>query len=152
AYFGFIAVATAASALPSISHLSLHTRGWLTFVLLAAAAATAQCFVVWTPRDQSYHTSIVFLIPAVLLLPPELVALMGIVQHVPEWLKLRYPWYIQSFNICNFTLNGLAGWWVAKLITHHWPLASTDARWAFSSLAAVGVFVALNHVLLATML
>src|SRR4051812_2477719 len=86
------------------------------------------------------------------LLPPELVALMGIVQHVPEWLKLRYPWYIQSFNICNYTLNGLAAWGVAKLVIHFWPFPSTDARWAFSSLAAVVVFVALNHVLLAAIL
>ena len=66
--------------------------------------------MVRTPRDQSYHTTIVFLIPAALLLPPELVALMGVVQHIPEWLKVRYPWYIQGFNIANYTLNGLAAW------------------------------------------
>ena len=40
-----------------------------------------------TPRNQAYHTTIVFLIPAAMLLPPELVALMGVVQHVPEWLQ-----------------------------------------------------------------
>ena len=59
-------------------------------------------FVVGTPRHQAYHTTIVFLIPAVMLLPPELVALIGVIQHVPEWLKNRNAWYSQIFNICNW--------------------------------------------------
>ena len=28
--------------------------------------------------------------------------------HLPQWLKDRNPWYIQTFNICNYTLNSLA--------------------------------------------
>ena len=79
-------------------------------------AAIAQLFVVRTTRDQSYHTSTVFLIAGALLLPPELVVLMGVVQHVPEWLKHRYPWYMQTFNIANYTLDALAAWGVARLV------------------------------------
>ena len=35
------------------------------------------------PRDTAFHTSWVFLIPSAILLPPELVALLGVVMHVP---------------------------------------------------------------------
>ena len=92
-----------------------HTHDWVAFFILGSAAATAQLFRVQTPRDQAYHTAIVFLIAAAFLLPPELVALMGIVQHIPEWLKIRYRWYLQTFNICNYVLGSMAVWFLA----HH---------------------------------
>ena len=38
------------------------------------AAAIAQLFMVRTPRNQSYHTTIVFLVPAALILPPQQLA------------------------------------------------------------------------------
>ncbi len=150
AYLAAVGAATVVAAALPLSSLSIHTHGWPTFFVLATCAAVAQLFVVRTPRDQSYHTSIVFLIPAAILLPPELVALMGVVQHIPEWLKVRYPWYIQSFNICNHTLNGLAAWWAVDLIRD----LELDRRptMALCGLAASLVFVATNHVLLATML
>ena len=98
------------SSLPLLSRLSPHTPGWTTFVILGTIAAVAQLFVVRTPRNQSYHTTIVFLIPAAMLLPPELVALIGVAMHIPEWLKSRSAWYIQIFNICNWTLSMLAAY------------------------------------------
>ena len=58
--------------------------------------AFAQFFVVRTPGNKSYHTTGVFLIAAVLLLPPGLVALIPLIQHVPEWLRSRGKWYVQS--------------------------------------------------------
>src|ERR1041384_319699 len=118
-YLGAVGVVTLVAAIPPLSRLSPDSHGWGTwgtFFVLAACAAVAQLFVVRTPRDQSYHTSIVFLIPAAILLPPELVALMGVVQHIPEWLKVRYPWYIQGFNIANYTLNGLAAWGAVQAV------------------------------------
>jgi diguanylate cyclase (GGDEF)-like protein/putative nucleotidyltransferase with HDIG domain len=149
-YLGAVGVATLVAAVPLLSRLSPHTEEWPTFLVLAVCAAIAQLFVVRTPRDQSYHTTIVFLIPAALLLPPELVALMGLVQHIPEWLKVRYPWYIQSFNICNYTLNGLAAWGAVDLVRS--LNLSREPEMALAGLAACVVFVATNHVLLATML
>jgi diguanylate cyclase (GGDEF)-like protein/putative nucleotidyltransferase with HDIG domain len=149
-YLFTIAAIAVAAALVPLSHLGPGRPGWPTFLVLASCAAVAQLFVVRTPRDQSYHTTIVFLIPAALLLPPELVALMGVVQHVPEWLKVRYPWYIQGFNIANYTLNGLAAWGAAHLIGELG--LNGDVTFALAGLAASIVFVSLNHVLLATML
>src|SRR4051812_26462115 len=150
AYLFTVAAVAIAVALVPLSHLKPSSHGWPTFFVLASCAAVAQLFVVRTPRDQSYHTTIVFLIPAALLLPPELVALMGVVQHIPEWLKVRYPWYIQGFNIANYTLNGLAAWGVVYLINGLG--LNEDITLALAGLAASIVFVTLNHVLLATML
>jgi diguanylate cyclase (GGDEF)-like protein/putative nucleotidyltransferase with HDIG domain len=149
-YLAAVGFATIVAAAVPLSNLSPDTPGWPTFIILATCASVAQLFVVRTPRDQSYHTSIVFLIPAALLLPPELVALMGVVQHIPEWLKVRYPWYIQSFNICNYTLNGLATWWAVDFVRD----LGLDPRptMALCGLVACVVFVATNHILLATML
>jgi diguanylate cyclase (GGDEF)-like protein/putative nucleotidyltransferase with HDIG domain len=152
-YFFFIAVAAAIAALPLLTHLRITTEGWITFIILGSAAAFAQLFVVRTPRNQSYHTTIVFLIPAVMLLPPELVALMGLVQHVPEWLKNRNAWYSQTFNICNYTLANLAAWLSFRAVLDaNGLIQSADLRLALGGTAAAAVLVAVNHILLAPML
>ena len=57
---------------------------------------------------QSYHTAITFMFVGVLTLPPALLVLLVVVMHVPEWLKHRYAWYIQSFNIANYVLDVFA--------------------------------------------
>lgn len=150
AYLYAIGVLAVAAALGPFTHLSPSTPGWPTFFVLSAAAAVAQLFVVRTPRDQSYHTTNVFLIAAVLLLPPELIALLGIVYGIPEWLKIRYAWYIQGFNIANHTLNGLAAWGAVELVRS--AGLNPNVEFAVAGLVAAVVFVGLNHVLLATML
>ncbi|TMJ94682.1 MAG: diguanylate cyclase [Actinobacteria bacterium] len=152
-YLFIVAAATAAAAIPPLAHLKPGTHGWGTFLLLAASAAVAQLFVVRTPRNAArYYTTIVFLIAGALLLPPELVVLIGVVQHVPEWLKIRYPWYIQTFNILNYTLDCLGAWAAAHLVLASNVGIPRDAQWALAGAAASIVFVALNHLLLATML
>src|SRR5919197_5216717 len=142
-YFGLVAAAAGLAALPFVSRLKANTPGWTTFVILGLIAASAQLFVVITPRNQSYHTTIVFLIAAAMLLPPELVALMGVVQHVPEWVKNRSAWYVQSFNISNWTLASLTAW-----ASFHGVLdigSQSGARWALAGLAAACSMVAVNH-------
>ena len=152
-YFFVIGGVTAVVSVPLLTHLRVGTNGWLTFAILGTAAAIAQLFVVRTPRNQSYHTTIVFLIPAVMLLPPELVAAIGLVQHVPEWLKNRNAWYSQTFNICNWTLSLLATWSVFHVMrgaSHLIP--DRELRLALAGMAAAVVLVAVNHALLAPML
>jgi hypothetical protein len=101
-----------------------------------------------------YHTSVVFLVAAALLLPPELIVLIPLVQAVPEWLKERYPWQIQGFNISNYTLNALAAWGAADLVNKHGAgvIANPDARFAVAGLVACVVFVTLNHLIFAVIL
>jgi hypothetical protein len=67
-YFALIAIATAAATLPFMARLQ-DTHDWLAFFILGSAAAVAQLFVVRTPRDQAYHTAIVFLIAAAFMVP-----------------------------------------------------------------------------------
>ena len=50
------------------------------------------------------------------LLPPELVALIPLVQHVPEWLKERYPWQIAGVQHLQLhARRSLAAWGVAHV-------------------------------------
>ncbi len=153
-YFGVVAALALAAAVPFLTHLSAGTESWATFAVLASAAAVAQLFVVRTPRNQSYHTTGVFLIPAALLLPPELVALIAVVQHVPEWLKNRAAWYIQTFNICNYTLATLGAWGGAHVALRSDGLLpkNPELRLAAAGLVACAIFVGVNHALLAPML
>jgi diguanylate cyclase (GGDEF)-like protein/putative nucleotidyltransferase with HDIG domain len=149
-----IAAVALAIAAPLVVRLNPHTGGWVNFALIAAGAAIAQLFVVrHAQRNQSYHAHAVFLIPAILLLPPELLVLVAIIQHVPEWLKERYAWYIQTFNMCVFTVTNLATWAVVDKILHASSLIpNQDVRFAFAGLAACVLYVGLNHLILAPML
>ena len=159
AFYVVVAAATMASAGPFLARLSHEHSGWFAFLFFAAGAALAQLFVVVTPRrgrssegTLSYHTTGVFLLPAALLLAPQLAALVPIAQHVPEWLKKRQPWYIGTFNIFNYTLTILAALGVNRLVLSQGDLIGNDQlRTAAAGLAACLVYVFVNHSLLATM-
>ena len=112
-YLVGLAIATLAAAGKFYLNVPAIKHDWVTFVILAAAATVAQVFPVKSPRNLMYHTSVVFLVAAALLLPPELIVLIPLVQTIPEWLKERYPWPIQVFNISNYTLDALAAWGVS---------------------------------------
>src|SRR5437667_2618398 len=151
-YFAAVAITAGGVTLPFIGRLQT-THEWPAFLVLASAAATARLFVVRTPADQAYHTDIVLLIPAALILPPELLVLVAVVQMVPEWLKMRYRWYLQTFNILDYSLAAMAAWFVGRwLILEHAGIGNDALRLSMAGLAACIVFVAVNHILLAVML
>ena len=151
-YFAAIAAIAAAATLPFVSRLET-THQWNAFFVLGSAAAIARLFRVRTPGEQAYHTDIVFLIPAALILPPQLLILIAVVQMVPEWLQMRYRWYQQTFNIFDYLLATMAAWAVGRrLILDHTFIANSSARVAVAGVLACLVFVAVNHVLLAGML
>ncbi len=154
-FYGILVATVAlAAAVPFLIHVNGDTGHWIAFAFFATGAAFAQLFVVrHAGTEQAYHATPVFLIPAALLLPPELVALMAVLQHIPEWLKERYAWYMQSFNICMYTVTCMAAWASAHVLLHSDGLiANADLRFALAGLATVVVYVALNHGLLAPML
>jgi putative nucleotidyltransferase with HDIG domain len=126
---------------------SIHgdSGGWGRFALLATVASAAQMSSVQLTRKRVFHPAIVFVVAAALLLSPEQVALMCVVQHIPEWLKQRYPWYIQTFNIANYVLAGGGAALAARAVQ---PVAHE----ALAGVAAVVTFVVVNRVLLAVML
>jgi diguanylate cyclase (GGDEF)-like protein/putative nucleotidyltransferase with HDIG domain len=151
-YFIVTAGAVAAIASPFLGRLQ-HTEGWTAFLILASAAAVARLFAVRTPADQTYHADIAFLIPAALILPPQLLVLVPIVQHVPEWLKMRYRWYIQSTNICIWTLATMGAWFFGRRLVLDSHLISNSAlRIAVAGLVGCVVLVFVNHAMLALML
>ena len=152
-FLALTGLATVAAAAIPVSELNRNTNGWWTFFVLGAAAAATQLFVARTPRGAArYYTTIVFLVAGVLLLPAGLVALLGVVQHIPEWLKMRYPWYIQTFNIVNYTADCLVAWFAAHLILSTSNELAGPQQWALAGVVASVVFVMTNHILLAAMM
>ena len=152
-YFWLVVAAATAATVPYLVEIPrVTTHAWVTFAILGVAVAVAQIFVVVTPANQAYQTTGVFLVAAALLLPPELVAMMAAVQHVPDWLKRRLPFHIQMFNIANHTLGVMGGWFVAETIVHSHVFGPGRATTAFAGMAACGVYVGINHALLAPML
>jgi diguanylate cyclase (GGDEF)-like protein/putative nucleotidyltransferase with HDIG domain len=154
-YLVFVALVAVAATAPFYRDLldAGGVQGWVTFAILATAAAVAQLFPVRSDHNQMVHTSYVFLCAAALLLPPQLLVLLGLLVCVPEWLKERYAWYIQVFNICNYTLNILAAWGTATLILRADAILSSDnVRTSVAGLSACVSFLAVNHVLLNLML
>ena len=150
-YYAAVAAVALAAGAAALSGLGTNAHDWLTFAVLAASAGTAQVFIVRTGRSHGFHTAIMFVAAGALLLPPALVVLMAVIQHLPEWIKERYPGYIQTFNIANFALSSLAACIVATAIA---PAAFNggDGRAALAGIAAAIVLVAVNHTLLAPML
>src|SRR5919109_3948137 len=131
-FCGVVMALAAAVAAPLLAHVGASGGEWAAFAVLSSCAAVAQLFTVQTPRNHGFQTTNVFLIPAILLLPAPLVALLALVQHVPEWLNSRKAWYVQSFNIANYTLDGLAAYAVAQGIQHSGLIGSTHAREALA--------------------
>jgi diguanylate cyclase (GGDEF)-like protein/putative nucleotidyltransferase with HDIG domain len=156
AYLVAIAIVAGIVASPFVPRLQAGTYSlsvWITFLLFATGAALAQVALVKTPRNQSYHATNVFLIPAILLLPPELVVVVAVVQQVPAWLKNRTAWYRECFNICNYVIASIAAWGTMRLLLHADGLiTNTNARFAVAGLACSIVLVGLNHAMLAPML
>jgi diguanylate cyclase (GGDEF)-like protein len=153
-YLVVLALGAAAAAYPYYLRLPAMGHDWKTFALLAFAAAVTQLFPAQSARNMLYHTSTIFVLAGALLLPPELIVLMPLAQTVPEWLKERYSWPIQSFNLSNYTLNALAAWGASSLVQHHAALTipNPDARFAAAGLAGAVAWVASNHALVAIVL
>ncbi len=121
------------------------------FAVLSVLAATAQLFKVDAPNKHSYHTTPVFLLAAVLLLDPALLVPLGLVILLPEWLRYRYLWHIQAFNIATYLLNMLAAWAVFHAVSGQAGL-SLDWQVALGIALAAATFVLTNHVLVGLVL
>jgi diguanylate cyclase (GGDEF)-like protein/putative nucleotidyltransferase with HDIG domain len=154
AYVGGVACLAAAAGGALYLAAAPARPAWTTFAVLAVAATVAQAFPVASPRNVMVHTSVVFLVAAALLLSPQLLLLLPVIQAVPEWLRERYPWPVQGFTIANYTLDTIAAWGAADLVEKHADglVADPDARFAVAGLAACIAFVGANQLLVAGML
>jgi diguanylate cyclase (GGDEF)-like protein len=152
--FFYVTVCAAVAAAAVTSTGPYDQLRWSVFAAVLAGGALAQLFATHTAGNQVFHTGIAFTVAAALLLPPELVVVVCVVQHLPEWLRQRYPWFIQGFNIANVVLSGLAAWSVRAVFArdgvHVTPSAATSG--VLVAAAAGLTFVLANHALLARML
>ena len=142
--------AAVAATVFTLAHAAPDREDWLLFVALGSGAALAQRLIIPTGRNHGFPIAVVFLVTAALLLPPQLVALMGIAQHVPEVAGRRFPWYITAFNTANYTLSALAAWATAHALMG--SALDEDFRWAAAGISSALVLVILNHANLAAML
>jgi putative nucleotidyltransferase with HDIG domain len=145
-----------AVVVPAAVAIDLATRGlapgndWTPFVLLTAAGSAAQLTSVQLTRRRVFHPAIVFVVAGALLLSPQQLVLMCAIHNLPDWLKHRYAWYIQSFNIGNYVLAGLAASTASRAFGTFGVAAGSRA--AAAGVAAAVAFVGANRMLLAPML
>jgi PAS domain S-box-containing protein len=151
AYVVLVAAVAAGVSVVAFLHVRFELRDLLVFALLGLGAAIGSMLFVATERNHGFTTALVFTAAAVMLLPPALIALMGIAQYGPDLVRRRYPWYTQLFNVANFTLNALAAWGAAHLVMRAMP-GHADVGHALGAATACLVLVGLNHLLLAGVL
>jgi diguanylate cyclase (GGDEF)-like protein/putative nucleotidyltransferase with HDIG domain len=153
AYFLTVAGTTVALAAALLVRIgTTPDEPWLSFAILAGLAAAAQaCVVLVKVTNAAYAVSIVFLVAAALLLPPELAILVPLIQFVPDWLRARREWTVQSFNICQSALVILAAGGAFRTLEAHLGLGPHATFVVAASVAALGLVV-LNHLLVDTMI
>jgi diguanylate cyclase (GGDEF)-like protein len=146
-----IQVGAAAATAAAAGAIHSHTPRWSLFTALAAGAIIAQLAATQIRGNQVFHTGLAFTMAGALVLPPRALIVLCLAQHLPDWLRQRYPWYIQTFNIASYTLGALAAWAAYAAILTADGDASSTVRVA-AAIAAAGIFVTINHLLLARML
>jgi hypothetical protein len=117
---------------------------WL--LVLALLAAAAQTFKVHGPTQRSNY-NIAWLLYGFTLVSLGLQAALFVIliAHLAEWLKYRYPWYIQTFNISVYALVALAADFVYRTLNPaNTPL---ELQGALALLVALLTFTGLNHLL-----
>jgi putative nucleotidyltransferase with HDIG domain len=139
--FWLAVVAPAAVAIELATGRGAQGGGWTRFAVLTAAASVAQLSSVQLTRSRVFQPAIMFVVAGSLLLSPQQLVLMCAVHNIPDWLKHRYAWYIQTFNIANYVLAGLA----ASAAVHAFapfgaaPGSLEAAAGVVATLACVGV-------------
>lgn len=151
-YVWSVLVLAAAAFLWSVASLPMTRDHWSALAVLLACAAAAQLFPVVTPKNHAYYVTTVFFFAGLLLLPAAGLVILIVIAFVPEWIKTRYPWYVQTFNIANCLVSAL-------LSRNTYLLAGGTAggslespRTIAAALVAAIVFTLINHVLLAGVL
>jgi diguanylate cyclase (GGDEF)-like protein len=150
-YLVLVVTTAAVLAVPFHFRPASHTD-WLLFVVLTVGAAAAQMLPVQTPAHQAYYTTTVFFVAGALLLPPQLLGLMVVIAHMPEWARHRYAWYIQTFNIANWICASLGVYFICGAFVDRGNIDGQIGRLALAGAGAAVVCVLINHSLLAQML
>jgi diguanylate cyclase (GGDEF)-like protein len=150
-YLLFLGAITVGLVVPLLARIGPDTDGWSAFAVVAAGAAAGQVFSVAGPRNQSFDAGSLFLVAGALLLPLELVALLGTTGLALAWF-MTPVWYKACSNACMNTLAALSAsstFWLVKQA----PLSfSANMRVALATVAACLCFALVANLLLATTL
>jgi two-component system cell cycle sensor histidine kinase/response regulator CckA len=146
-YAGLVGLAALAAATVSALGPTPTRDEWTSFALLLPLVVLAPRFRIAVGRNHGFHTGPAFVVAGAIVLPAALLVALVVALHLPVWSRDKAPWYIQGFNLSNYTLSALGALAVADAVG-----AVRDARFALAGLLAAVVFVAVNHVLLAGML
>jgi putative nucleotidyltransferase with HDIG domain len=146
-YWALVVAPAAVATEWSLTHL--HGAEWRRFAVLAGFASASQLSSFKLTKMRVFHPAILFVVAGALLLPPQLLVLLCVVHCVPDWLKQRYSWYVQTFNIANYVLAGLAAWAVGNALG---GFPASGAAEAAAGAAGAGAFVLANRSLLLPML
>ncbi len=125
---------------------------WPLLGFLLIGAMTAQYFTVVTPKHQHYYLTPAFFFASIVLQDPVTFAIIVALGHVPEWLKVKYRWYIQSFNIAGHTLAGFAGKVVLGLLVGVNRVPAPNMLGIGAVLAAAATYILVNHLLVGIVL
>ena len=148
-----VAVIGVAALLLASRHVESATHGdWLLFAVLTACAAPIQLLSVESPAHQWYSPALVFFVAGALLLPPQLVALMIVLAHVPDLVRGRSPWHAQAFNIASWICAALIASLVCGLFVDGGDPGQDISRLALGGAIAAVACVLVDDVLLAQML
>src|SRR4051794_35044483 len=123
----------------------------LEVALLAIAivlCAVGNLFEVFAPANFSFQPNLVVFLAASLLLPPWAIAILAVVSFVPGWFVHRFPWYMVTFNIANYTLSGVAAHGIVHLQGAFGSNWSPNFESALALGAAAIAFVLINHALI----
>jgi diguanylate cyclase (GGDEF)-like protein len=151
-YLGAVITAAVAACGQSYFRLPAHVHGWEAFAVLTALATLAQLYVVEGRNNQSYRTSIAFLLAAGVVLGPYFLAPLVVVHYIPSWIKDRTRVLVQSFNIAITALSVLAAGAAFHAVSGNGVAHEPAGRYALAGLVACAAFVLVNHVLLARMI
>jgi hypothetical protein len=135
----------------SLWQLSLLDQlGW-EYIALGILASIAQVLKIEGPTKQSsYNISwLVYGFTFVLLGTPAAVFVI-LVAHIVEWIRFRYPWYIQLFNMASYTVAMTAAGFLSQMLI---PANSQlTASSAMSALLTTLIFTFLNHLMIGIVL
>ena len=152
AYMLLVFVAAAAVTLPFLERLPGSTS-WYGFAVLAAGAAIAQLFMVRTPRNQSYHTTIVFLVAGRADPAARAVALIALVVAHSGMAEVPLP--LVHPDVQHLQTSRSPSWQRGARPRRSRTAAGSRTRASASRVAGLTasvVLVLVNHSLLAVML
>jgi diguanylate cyclase (GGDEF)-like protein/putative nucleotidyltransferase with HDIG domain len=142
----------------AIFRLGESSADWPLFIVLIMLATLAHLFEAVGPNNEAWNANLVFYFTGALLLSPFFFGLLVLIPHLIQWIIVRArhskslrQWYIQPFNIATHLIAGFAARWVFALLQPLTGWLVPDLP-LLASLAALIIYIWLNHFLVAAIL